>query len=60
MLEFMWRQTDCRRGIGKVGEEVVRSWMFDVITTLEVVEGLLEDVEERNRWRGADGSEEWG
>ena len=51
-------QTGCRRGIGEVGEEVLRSGKFQIVTLVEVVERLLEDDEDRSRRRGADGSDE--
>ena len=41
-----------------MGEEVLRSGKFQIVTLVEVVERLLEDDEDRSRRRRADGSDE--
>lgn len=58
LLELVWGQMGCRRGVGEVGEEVLRSGKFQIVTLVEVVERLLEDDEDRSRRRRADGSDE--
>ena len=57
LLELVWGQMGCRRGVGEVGEEVLRCVKLHV-TLVEVLERLLGDGEDRSRRRGADESDE--